>query len=301
MCLVVTACANNTPAPPGFGDTGPLPDAMRIDAATDAAMDAERDAERDAGADAGDAGSDSGSDADVGSDSGPDVGADSGPDVGPDSGSPVPTIDGVLGVDEWAGVPVVTNTEATLWDGNELRSLRAFTDGTALWVAIEGIVEGTPVMELNAIVMYVDADLADTTTGVLDPIDLTDGMGPLDDALSAGYRTDPPFRTDFAFGTRGMNETADGTDARIGWRDVASDVGDFAWISGAEAPAVCGMDACETRIPLTTLGASPGNTIAMFVRINDGAGMAFNNAQCLPEDNPSDTTTVTAYYTVDVP
>ncbi len=260
----------------------PTPDVPALDAPIDVGPeDAAADAEADAGMD------DAGTDA-----------ADAGADTG---ALPTPTIDGVIMPGEWGDVSVVTNGEATLWDGNELRSLRAFTDGTDLWVALEGIVEGTPATEINAIVLYVDNDLSDTTTGVLDPIDLTDGVGPLDDALSAGYRTDPPFRADYAFGTRGMNESADGTDPRIGWRDVASNVADFAWVSGAEAPAVCGTDACETRIPLTTLGAVAGATIAMFARINDGAGMAFNNAQCLPEDNPSDTTTVTAYYTVPVP
>lgn len=294
VSIIVAACANNTPPPPGFGDSGPpvdaaldapMPDAPTPDAAeVDSAIDApDEDAAADAGSDAGD--DDAGSDTDAGMDAAP----------------PTPSIDGELTAGEWDGATAVTNGEATLWAGNELRTLRAFTDGTDLWVAIEGIVEGTPATEVNAIVMYVDADLTDTTTGVLDPIDLTDGAGALDDSISAGYRTDPPFRADFAFGTRGMNETADGTDARIGWRDIASDPNDFAWISGADAPAVCGPDACETRIPLTTLGAVAGNTIAMFVRINDGAGMAFDNAQCLPEDNPSDTTTVTAYYTVDVP
>lgn len=294
-----TACANNTPPPPGFGDTGPLRDAA-IDApladvpTVDSAIDVPSiDAGDDAGGDAGeDAEVDSGMD-DAGMD-------DAGSDAGMDSGAPTPTIDGELAAGEWDAT-AVTNSEATLWTGNELRSLRAFTDGSDLWVAIEGIVEGTPATEVNAIVMYVDADLSDTTTGVLDPIDLTDGSGALDDSISAGYRTDPPFRADFAFGTRGMNESAEGTDARIGWRDIASDPNDFAWISGDDAPAVCGTDACETRIPLATLGAVSGNTIAMFVRINDGTGMSFNNAQCLPEDNPSDTTTVTSYYTVDVP
>jgi hypothetical protein len=78
----------------------------------------------------------------------------------------------------------------------------------------------------------------------------------------------------------------------MGWRDVASNIADFAWVDAAVAPTVCAANtACETRIPLSTLGAPAAGTIAMFARLTNTDGTAFSN-QTLPEDDPAAPQTV---------
>jgi hypothetical protein len=94
-----------------------------------------------------------------------------------------------------------------------------------------------------------------------------------------------------------MSATASGFDARIGWRDVGGSPSDLGWIEAAVAPTVCTATACETRIPLATLGGRAGGTIAMFARITNATGASFSN-QCLPEDAPATPATVAVLLTL---
>jgi len=244
----------------------------------------------DAGVDAGpglDAGADSGPGLDAGVDAGTAADAGPGSDAGP---TPSIVVDGVVGDPEWAGAESVANTVATDWGVglNELHRLRAWADGTDLYIAVEGLLESGAE---NAIVLYIDHTLGGAD-GVADPADLTDGTGALDNSLSAGITTPAGFRADFAWGTKDLARAASGFDARMGFRDVASDPADFAWIDAAVAPTACSATACEARLPLATLGAGATGTIALFARLTNTGGTDLAN-QCLPENNPASPGTVT--------
>lgn len=277
----------------GARDAGePFRDASgRPDGALDAEAPVDADMRDDAGLDAGSM--------DAGTDAGPmDAGADAGTDAGTDAGSvdsgtmPLPlTVDGVVREAEWMGATRIVNTVPTNWGAtqNRLDALRTTISGGRLWIAVEGLVETT-----NAIVVYVDTDLVDTTTGLSSFTMLTDSMGSLDNALSANFINPTNFYVDYAWGTRAMgtdvapvtNGTMDGFDERIGWKDVVmGDGADFSWIGFGDAPVACGATACETSIALGRIGAVSGDQIAMFIRLTNAAGDAFDSAQRLPEDS----------------
>lgn len=243
----------------------------------------------DAGRDAG--GRDAGvrTDSGVRADAGPgDAGAgDSGPgdagpgDAGPgyDAGPSPIVVDGVMRAGEWDDATCVTNAVASGWTGaNSLMRMCATVRGPDLVLAVEGLVEPT-----NAIVVYVDRELGDAY-GIADLSTLTDSSGDLDDALSAGIVTPAEFHADWAWGTRDMARTAVDFDARMGWRDIATDVTDFAWVSAADAPTSCGTTVCETRIALTRIGGVSPSMIGLFARIVNADGSMSPN-QCLPEDD----------------
>jgi hypothetical protein len=293
-------------ASPGSGmDAGR--DAGRVDAGSRDAGDPFRDA-------SGRTDAEMGIDADVTVDAGIDAGAeDAGVDAGSsDAGSsdaPTPLeVDGVVSDAEWMGATVLENTVATNWGAaqNRLDALRTIVDGGRLWIAVEGLVETT-----NAIVVYVDTDLVDTTTGLPSFASLTDAMGSLDNALSANFTVPANFYVDYAWGTRAMgtdvapltNDTMSGFDERIGWKDVVMGAGaDFSWIGHGDAPVACGASACETSIALSRLGATSGDQIAMFVRLTNAEGTAFDSRQRLPEDGMAlDTQDVGMVHVVTVP
>lgn len=298
----------------GARDAGePFRDASgRPDGALDAEVTVDAEMPDDAGGDAGndsgpmDAGTDAGP-MDAGTDAGStDAGADAG---GMDSGTPLPlTVDGVVREGEWMGATRIVNTVSTNWGPmqNRLDALRTTISGGRLWIAVEGLVETT-----NAIVVYVDTDLVDTTMGLSSLSMLTDSMGSLDNALSANFINPESFYVDYAWGTRAMgtdvapvtNNSGDGFDERIGWKDVVMGAGaDFSWIGFGDAPVACGATACETSIALSRIGASSGDQIAMFVRLTNAAGDAFNSAQRLPEDGTSlDTQNIGMVHVVTVP
>lgn len=243
--------------------------------------DAGRDAGgRDAGAppDAGPQRTDAGP-ADAGpGDAGP---GDAGEDAGPDfDGGPAPiVVDGVIRAGEWDEATCVSNAVASDWTGaNSLMRLCATVRGADLVLAVEGLVEPA-----NAIVVYVDRALGETD-GIADLSTLTDSTGDLDDAISAGITTPAEVHADWAWGTRDMARTAVDFDARMGWRGIATDGTDFAWVSAADAPTSCGTTACETRIALAQLGGTSPATIGLFARIVNGDGSMSPN-QCLPEDD----------------
>ncbi len=203
---------------------------------------------------------------------------------GADAGVSPIVIDGTIGGAEWAGATEAINTTATAWTGNELHRLLVTLRDGRLYLAVEGSVETT-----NAIVVYVDHGFGGAG-GVAALSDLTDTSGALDNAVSvpasAPYTTPAGFRADFGWGTRAMGRSAVGFDAEMGWRDLASNPADFAWIDAGSAPTACSASACETFIPLTTLGGSAPRTIALFARIHNGFGDMSPN-QTLPMDDPS--------------
>lgn len=281
--IALSGCAAGTPPNPQI-DGGPDAQIIRPDAGRDAGTPT------DAGEDAGvsmDAGErDAGTDADAGIDAA--VAMDAGSDAGvvADAGLAPIVIDGVIGTIEWAGAQETTSTTATIWAGSELRRMLVDVRDGRFYLAIEGMIEGN-----NAIVVYVDNDTSDTA-GVADLATLTDSSGSLDNALSAGFVTPASFRADYAWGTQDMSRSAAGSDDRMGWRDIAvSDPTDFAWITASEAPTTCTANACETSIPLATLGGVSPRTIGLFARIANWDGTSSPN-QTLPMDDPSAPRTV---------
>lgn len=269
---------------PGTVDAGPA----EMDAGpgdTDAGP-----AEMDAGPEDTDAGPE---DTDAGpedTDAGPED-SDAGPgdtDAGPggtDAGRPPPiVVDGVVGDAEWAGAASATNASPEEWAGSHVTRLVAAVRDGSLHVGVVGAVA-----DGNAMVVYVDRAVS-VAEGVGDLRTLTDSVGALDDALSAGFTTPASFRADMAWGTLDMSRAASGFDARMGWRDITP-VGDFAWVEAAEAPTRCSASACETRLPLSTLGGTAPRTIALFARITNSDGL-MSPRDTLPMDDPGDSRTV---------
>ena len=212
----------------------------------------------------------------------PDAGtADAGADV--DAGLlSGPVIDGVVGVDEWAGALVETDArsaDGTPFAGNALRTLRALRDTERLYVAIEGELVGD-----NAILMYVDADVGGIGGITSSTSELTDLVGALDQAFSTKAITLPAeLRVDFAWGTLDMPRAAVGVDDRMGWRDVATTPTTFVPISSLDAPTECSVSACETSIRLVDLGARGAGSVGLFVRLGSSRFEILSN-QTLPSD-----------------
>jgi len=217
-------------------------------------------------------------------------------DSGEDAGTFSITLDGTVTDAEWTGAVVAHDTIATDWGVglNHLDTLRAAVVGEQLYLAIEGQMEVT-----NGMIAYVDAHLG-AAGGISDMNTLTDTTGNLDNAVSSTLVAPAAFKADFAFGTRVMSHSGFGFDDAFGWRDIASNIADFAWISSADAPGVCSANACETRIPLTTLGAVSGSSLGVFVRLGNAMGNDFSN-QSLPEDSPTAPTTIGTWLEVPVP
>jgi hypothetical protein len=195
-------------------------------------------------------------------------------------------IDGVVDEPEWANAAQTANSVASSWTAaNRLDRLRAFTDTANLYIAVEGAISG------NAIILYVDSK----SIGVADLGSLTDNSGALDAALSSAIVINSGFAADFGWGTLDMSRSSTTTDDRMGWRDIATTPGDFAWLYGADYPTACGANACETRIPLSALGGS--GDIHLFVRLCDPSGAYFAN-QNLPMDNASNPQSVGTWMSV---
>jgi hypothetical protein len=287
----VTACAVGDPTIPSprrdagvdaARDVGTdAPDAFAVDAALDDAFtpDAAMD---DAGTDAGAP--------DAGVDAGRDAGTDAGRDAGPIA---APTIDGVVGAAEWAPAVAATSTTATIWTGNQLTAIRGIALAGTLYLAIEGRVDGG-----NAMLVYVDGDPGGAH-GVTTLASLTDSIGALDDAISAGFTTPAGFHADVAWGTLDLSRTLAGADDRLGFRDLAVSTSDLAWLTGGSATTACTAAACEMRIPTASLGPSAGpRTIQLFARIVNHDGTMSPN-QTLPMDDPSTPRVVTMLLEVD--
>lgn len=314
MALVWQGCAEGAPQPFGPNDSGGdarARDTSVPDSAPDGTMDATPDSTTTPDATAMDAtpdatAMDAGMDGtamdatlDAVMDATPDAEADAMVmDATPD-GMVVfmpPTVDGVLSTGEWDGAMVATNALASDWGPglNELSAVYAASNGTSLWVGVEGVIEAT-----NAIVVYVDVD--GTAGGVRNMSSLDDTVGSLDNALSSTISAPSGFAADFAFGSRGMSHTGSGFDDVLGWRSITiPSTSDFGWIDNGEAPSVCGASACETRIPTSSLGVSSGGTVRLFVRIVNAMGNDTSN-QTLPTDMPSAPDTVTASLSVPIP
>jgi hypothetical protein len=195
-------------------------------------------------------------------------------------------IDGVVDEPEWATATQTVNSVASNWTtANRLDRLRAFTDASNLYIAVEGAISG------NAILLYADS----RPGGVADLGSLTDNLGALDAALSSPIVINGGFAADFGWGTLDMSRSSATADDRMGWRDIATTPGTFAWLYGADYPTACGTSACETRIPLSALGGS--GDIRLFVRVCDPSGTYFAN-QNLPMDNASNPQSVSTWMSV---
>lgn len=218
---------------------------------------------------------------DVPGDAPTDVPTDAGTDApGTDAGPVPPTIDGTLAPGEWAAAVTAADTTTTIWAGNELRGLRVLLLSDALYLAVEGRVEGG-----NAIAVYVDRN-RDEAVGVASLATLTDNMDALDAAVTAGLVTPAAFRADLIFGTLDMARSATSSDARMGWRDLvrAASLADLYWITAGTAPVACSASACETRLPRSELGGSMPRRLGVFARIVNSDGSMSPN-QTLPSDD----------------
>jgi hypothetical protein len=201
-----------------------------------------------------------------------------------------PTVDGVIGDDWPSGSLVAENTTPSPWGPslNALRALRVAWDDANLYVGVAGVVE-----PVNALVLFLDRDVAATPTGLRAPSALTDGVGALDDALSCAIDTTPAgFGAELAWGTVGMQRKA-ATELRpeVGLRDVACPgcAADLGWIAGDTA--VClggGAPACEVAIPWTAIygpsGRPPRPALALFARITNRDGRTVAPEVSLPRD-----------------
>ena len=227
-----------------------------------------------------DAGDLDAADPDAGDGALPDGGAPDGGDGGPDGGVEI-VVDGVLSPGEWDAAPPARSSTPTVLPAfalDALQSVRALRDGTYLYVAIEGSLTVG-----NAIVMYVDARVGGID-GLINTSDLSDLFGDLDLALTEIFITPAELRVDFGWGVLEMPRATTGTDPRLGWRDIATNPVFFTEVT-EDAPSACSASACETRIPLATLGAVPADSIGLFVRLVSATGSAVSN-QTLPLDDP---------------
>ena len=179
------------------------------------------------------------------------------------------TIDGDLS--DWdVSWPRTSSERVSDWGDNVLRELRAVTDGTTLWVAVNGNVEPD-----NVIVGYVDVD-AGAGTGVTDLNGLSDNDGGLDAAISSALTiAEAGMGAELAFGSKGMAGAA-GLESNAGWRSL-SPADNFGWLAG---PLAVSNGTIETSVALPEVH---GNRIAIAVRIFNAEG-AFTSNQSLPED-----------------
>ncbi len=212
-------------------------------------------------------------------------------DVGTaDASSPrgTPTLDGIIGSDWPAGALVSTNTIASAWDGNSLRSIRVAWDSTRLYLGIDGTVQTN-----NAMLVFIDRDYVAGMTPTGAPIvsALSDGMGSLDNSISCNVTEAPSgFGVDMVWGTRGMlSKTADQVLDNVGLREVGCTAcrSDFRWTMGDAVVCVGGASpSCEVAIEWTALygGAPPPvPSLGLFVRITNAEGNDLSNNQSLPE------------------
>ncbi len=195
-----------------------------------------------------------------------------------DGGTATVVVDGVISPSEWDGALEATNGVASSWGTNTLTHVRALVADGRLYLAVDAALEAGAE---NAVVLYIDNERA-SGSGVTDPADLTDTDGALDNALSAAITTPSDFQADFAWGTRDLSRVADAFDDRMGFRDVATNPADFAWVDSTEAPTVCSATVCEASILLSALGGA--GPIGVFARLVNTDGTDASN-QCLPEDD----------------
>lgn len=282
-------------APDAMRDAGPEGGAdVASDARDDARMDAPSDVRVDASSDVI---------ADVRLDAPVDVPADVRPDVTVDVGAdarvdaPVdvavvprcrPTIDGLIASDWTASAALASNATPTAWGlgMNELRAVRVCVDDAALYLGVDGIVEGT-----NAILAFIDRDDG-AATGITSGAAFADRAGMLDGAISSHFMPFPSgVGVDMVWGTRGMSTHHGAVIDNAGLRDVRSNPADYGWIAGDDT--VCtgaAGGACEVSIPWSALygasGRPAGARLSIFLRLGNGDGSMASN-QTLPQDAPT--------------
>ncbi len=201
---------------------------------------------------------------------------DAGPRIIPDAGPPL-AVDGVLDDPQWARAVEVSADVATDRPGSTLRRLLAYISRGRLYVGVEGTIAAG-----DALVVYVDGERGGPD-GVADPTALIDAEGGLDVALSQELDLPADLALDVAVGTRAMPRSVTGLDPDAGWRDLADQPDDFRSFTGEEAPLVCGANACEAAIDLSSVAGDRPRELALFARIVAADGSLTN--QTLPEDD----------------
>ncbi|MBW2464384.1 MAG: hypothetical protein JRH11_22225 [Deltaproteobacteria bacterium] len=186
---------------------------------------------------------DSGSSSDGATDSGA-VDSSTSDSAPGDGGTAAVVVDGVISPSEWDGAIEASNGVASSWGTNTLTQIRALVADGRLYLSVDAALEAGAE---NTVVLYIDNERT-SGSGVTDPAALTDTDGALDNALSAAIITPADFRADFAWGTRDLGRVADAFDDRRGFRDIATNPGDFAWVDSTEAPTVCSATVCEASI-----------------------------------------------------
>jgi len=211
-------------------------------------------------------------------DSGTPDGFDAGVISRRDAGPSGPVVDGTIEDDEWEDAAEATAEVETDAPGSELTRLLARVVDGSLFVGVEGaLADG------DALVVWVDRDLGGED-GWSDLATLVDEDGSLDSRVSSPVMTPDAFAVDWAWGTTQMPRTPVGLDEEAGWRDLTA-FATFEWVASETAPTVCSESACETSIPLDTLGGEAPRTLALFARIVRADGTFAN--QTLPEDDPA--------------
>jgi hypothetical protein len=270
------------------------PSTMTMDSGPDASADAALDARADTG-----------------------IAADAVPDAAPPARCS-PVIDGTITPAEYAAAQHATNTRLpSAWGPNELRELYLCYDDAALYIALHGSVETSPMgSAANAIVVYIDRDYG-SATGISLFSALNDRMGALDTALSANFTLTAgvgAFGVEGAFGVAGLRTiTAMSSDETQGWRlfwppsAMPDRRTNFAYVvSGVNTNCQdregTADDTCETSIAWTSLFEGPRpatTTIALFARIVNGAGTSSPD-QTLPMDMPDMPRSIGRVLTLDV-
>jgi len=223
------------------------------------------------------------------------------------------TLDG-LASDWVSAYEVAADTTVSNWGtSNQLRRLSVAYDATALYLAIEGVVETG---STNALLVYLDRDFGGGT-GVNTVTNGMDSIGALDSACSGNMNASAVtgFGAEFCLGAQAMHELAMGdvypaTDY-AGLRDIASDTGNFGWGVDGDGHALIQVAThagagplVEMALPWTLLfGVSglpeAGAHLALFARISDWEGTTHAN-QTLPSDNSAGPEVVQAVVSVDV-
>ncbi len=294
---------SDRPSPPD-DQSAPLPDV--VDDRPTIAMDSGADANPDANPDATlDARTDTG------------VPADAAPDAAP-APRCTPAIDGTISPAEYTAALRAQNTTLpSAWGPNELRELYLCYDDRALYLAVRGSVETSPMgSPANAIVVYIDRDYG-SATGISLFSALNDRSGALDTALSSAFTLTAgagAFGVEGAFGVAGLRTiTSMSSDETQGWRlfwpttAVPDRRTNFAYVvtgvsTQCQDRAGTMDDVCETSIAWTSLFEGPRpatTTIALFARIVNGAG---DNSpdQTLPFDMPATPRSISRVLTMPV-
>jgi len=164
---------------------------------------------------------------------------------------------------------------------NFLKNVKVEWSSSNLEITIEGSVDSS-----NAILCYLDVDYG-AGTGVKNMNTISDSKGVLDKAIGSliDATAASGFGADYAFGTKGMVSATATWDEHAGWRNITIDQTDLHWISTATSPVtVDATPSVKGSIPISEIAVSPGDELALFVRIVTNNGQSVCN-ETLPEDD----------------